>query len=790
METQKGLPSEGSNAEKSGPIQEGLKGIDAHFAGKETTGHGNPLPSTDVTDQSVPKETAELHPSTVEVHPQPFEPLEPLEPRKKLSYILEDLKRYKEIRNIAQDGKIALKDAWLYWDPVWDAELRNGDAETLQQLQEQVAYDRTDIAANIQLSGLKPDDPLVADFRESLSEEDWQDIEQKIYQGILDKATSHQGTDTDQKVVSSWVEHFEKQKAAGKFGARKPNLQPKVTDDQTNESSAQAEADAPLRSPEGQTSTELNDGNLADITVGATGEGRVIEELTSTLEATDGRGLASQGEYRQVERWNRTKEQLKNIEEAAIEVGKRIDKIQVFGLHLTDFFAGMAIGMTSRTLAKGALIATTGGVGYGGAMVAGGVAGAITGATREYIKQVRENIKEAQNTPELLQRKLKLKEKLRVRNKGNLAVATANGALMGTLGSFAGSYILEHGEEWVNYLRHIGENHSGGGVAEVASPTETSTASPTHTLTATHTPIPTASPVETATTPPTVLSTDTPPTHTPTPPATETPPPRTVTPPSEETSTRPSHLETVRQLFTTPDNPAAEAVGAHLDVSTNITNKVLEEAHIDPHSLSNEDYEGLRLAVQHKMEGWSNANFESVAGNSSPNESTEEILRVARNQLDSSWNRDEVVQWLKGGAVQELQQRTSAHNIIIEQINSHLTTGSFNDVPVNTSTNVGQLLAEHGHIPTWGAADADLLGSHVAANYDSLVNYWVQMAPENSHFPIALWDLDNVIRQARTGDPIALQRLKDALRWIPTGKTFRILSDAGIKTVLANDGLK
>lgn len=415
----------------------------------------------------------------------------------------------------------------------------------------------------------------------------------------------------------------------------------------------------------------------------------------------------------------RTAGRLKNIEKAAVELGRRIDGVQIFGLHLTDFFSGMAIGWTSRNLARGALIAATGGVGYGGAMIAGGVAGAITATAREYFKQVRENFKEESATPELSGRKISLKEKLQSINKKQLAIAAGKGVIIGAVGGVAGSYIIEHGGEWVDYLRHSGENQPSS----------------------------------------------------------------------------PTHLKTVQELFQSPENPAATAVGAHLELTNEITDQVLAEAKIDPRYLSSEAYEKIRLGVQHKMETWSNTNFEDVAAKAPPGTSTDQVLQQARNQLDNSWNRDDVIQSLKDGAKQELNQQTVIHHQIIEQINNRLTPGSFTDVVIQPGSNVGQLLVNHGHQITWGPADAEIFGAHIAVNHDLLTQTWGQMAatnhwPADFHYPIELGDLKNIIDQAKAGDPIALQKLKDALHWIPAGKTFRILNTEQISIVLANARLK
>lgn len=191
-------------------------------------------------------------------------------------------------------------------------------------------------------------------------------------------------------------------------------------------------------------------------------------------------------------RFERGRERLNHLKDAAVTLAKRVDGIQVRGLRLTDFAGGMALGSATRNATKVVLFGLTG-VNPFLTLVAGGVAGAVTGGAREYANQIRENTKEAQLNSELEMPK----GRFRIRDVKALAKATGIGALTGMAGAgvfTAASYIIENwgdlgsnfghfAGEQLNNFQHLRDNHSfTAEPTHIFTPTETATPVPTETV--------------------------------------------------------------------------------------------------------------------------------------------------------------------------------------------------------------------------------------------------------------------------------------------------------------------
>jgi len=110
------------------------------------------------------------------------------------------------------------------------------------------------------------------------------------------------------------------------------------------------------------------------------------------------------------------------------------------------------------------------------------------------------------------------------------------------------------------------------------------------------------------------------------------------------------------------------------------------------------------------------------------------------------------------------------------------------EVYIPKGSNVSQLLVNAGHSISWGPQDAELFGTHIEANYDLLNNFRNQLIENHvippSELMIPRAELSDLIERAKEGDTEAIGKLRAALKWIPEGQQFKILSKAGISAVM------
>lgn len=235
---------------------------------------------------------------------------------------------------------------------------------------------------------------------------------------------------------------------------------------------------------------------------------------------------------------------------------------------------------------------------------------------------------------------------------------------------------------------------------------------------------------------------------------------------------------------------AAAAVGSHLDIIDQATREYFTNQHIPLSGVSPETYEGVRLAVQHNAEAMSNQSFFEAAS-IDPSHAGAKGAEYLTNRLAD--HHDQLI----GVAQQAFEHSQAVNDQFAQAINIDLVDGStvdpqfVSEVIAQKGTNVGQLLIDNNiDVGNFGAAQAKLFGAHIAANHDSLKQMWIDMAtagelPKNAHFPMSLSELDSIIEKASAGDPLALQKLKEALHWIPAVHKFKILSPKAIMEILA-----
>lgn len=216
----------------------------------------------------------------------------------------------------------------------------------------------------------------------------------------------------------------------------------------------------------------------------------------------------------------------------------------------------------------------------------------------------------------------------------------------------------------------------------------------------------------------------------------------------------------------------AAAVGAHLDTVTNNTvNEVLASRGLDPGKLPPEALQKMHDALRHQMENYANFEFNSLAETAAARGILDTQLVAAEgNKLFADFlNSQQAHDQLVKTATEALGQPTQIPSFDL----SSLSPADLTEQVIPNNTTVGHMLFEAGVQTGWGADNAELFAAEIAANYDLLGS------------PIPLSELKSLVADAQNGDVEALKKLHAALRLIPAGSKFNILSKAGVTEVLA-----
>lgn len=216
----------------------------------------------------------------------------------------------------------------------------------------------------------------------------------------------------------------------------------------------------------------------------------------------------------------------------------------------------------------------------------------------------------------------------------------------------------------------------------------------------------------------------------------------------------------------------AAAVGAHLDTVTNNTvNEVLAARGLDPNKLSPEALQKMHDALRHQMENYANFRFDSAAETAVGRGilDTQAVAAEGNKLFANFLNLPQAHDQLVKTATEALGQPTQIPSFDL----SSLSPADLTEQIIPNNTTVGHMLFEAGMQTGWGADNAELFAAEIAANYDLLGS------------PIPLSELKSLVAAAQNGDVEALKKLHAALRLIPAGSKFNILSKAGVAEVLA-----
>lgn len=477
-------------------------------------------------------------------------------------------------------------------------------------------------------------------------------------------------------------------------------------------------------------------------------------------------------------------------------IGRVLERTRVFGRSAISFLTAestrtrigeLAVGAAASTAVKTILsewlvnIGAGAATGFVGRVAIGGAAGAIVGAGKEYIKQVRNPNPQAEpsgeEAAELASRRKRFLERFKPTDWRTIGGAAVRGAVFGAVGATVATAALEFAEANGITLERLGSIFtattipSGAGEIPGYIPAEG---------------YPDLGGIPQAATGVTEgAGTE------PTGPATEGAIQQQAAEAAKQAKEQALGALTSNHEFL---ERTAAAVGEQIDQSNLAVDEAIRAASMDPTQLSSEAYEKIRMSVQHKMEGLANEAFGHAAGsadNLDPSHLTE-IAKQGHDEFVTSLSGTDTHQQLLKSASAALTEHLTVQQEIAENLSQVLssTPDLATEVITTQRDTVGQMLIDHGYNITWGATDAEVLGAHIAANYNQLSNMWGAMAqvdnlPAGVHFPVSLTDLPNLIEQAQSGDAGALQKLKDALHWIPAGKKFTILNAEQLTKILA-----
>lgn len=239
----------------------------------------------------------------------------------------------------------------------------------------------------------------------------------------------------------------------------------------------------------------------------------------------------------------------------------------------------------------------------------------------------------------------------------------------------------------------------------------------------------------------------------------------------------------------------AHFVGENIDQTNTAAREALSAAGIDSSQLSDAAYEKVRAAVQHKLEEQANASIAKTAENLAANGSADltQATDTARAIFEQSFDpASGAHKELLDAAKSVLTDQQAVHDHLLNSVAAEISKPGevVAEVALDRGSTVGQMLVEHGYdFTSWGTDNADVLGAHIAANYDLLNDTWGNVAsagnfPEGMHFPVGMEELNDLIDKAKGGDAQALQQLKDALHWLPANKSFKILNKSAIGAII------
>jgi hypothetical protein len=250
---------------------------------------------------------------------------------------------------------------------------------------------------------------------------------------------------------------------------------------------------------------------------------------------------------------------------------------------------------------------------------------------------------------------------------------------------------------------------------------------------------------------------------------------------------------TLHQIGATYDynEIVAGNVGAHLNLIDRAVNEFAAENHIDMTQISETKLQAIREQMQHQMErdadhiyetslrnginGYSYNTFASAMDHGT--QSYESYLQDPNGELKA------LKAIMNNQLVAEVQVVDRIHEQVAQVVQTPVAAGAVHEVVTPHGSNIGEEMVKMGQDVPWDSKGVGWMSSELLVNYSNLNHTFADLVhsgylPADAHFPISMSEWDSVTRAAYNGDPIALKRLKDALRFYKAGDLLVVLSKA------------
>ncbi len=234
---------------------------------------------------------------------------------------------------------------------------------------------------------------------------------------------------------------------------------------------------------------------------------------------------------------------------------------------------------------------------------------------------------------------------------------------------------------------------------------------------------------------------------------------------------------------------APAAVGRHLDQADSYIKATEKHLWGSVKQPVPEDYHTtIKLAAQHVLENQANESFTQAADSVTSGDINTAVTEGNR-LFDSHFTGAAVTELdtklqkaIVSATNKWIEEENTTHDAIRDAIGKGLE-GDISGVPIDRD--YGTVLFKHNMINDWGSpASARVLGAEIAVNWDDLTSYWLETHPNGEYFPVSLSELDKLVEAAQKGDTASLNKLKEALHYVKTGKTIKLLNLQGVDTIL------
>lgn len=264
----------------------------------------------------------------------------------------------------------------------------------------------------------------------------------------------------------------------------------------------------------------------------------------------------------------------------------------------------------------------------------------------------------------------------------------------------------------------------------------------------------------------------------------------------------PSETEAVKEMIKSPEFAQAkdELARANFQTVNKIVDETIRAKGMVPDQISNEAYSQIWQDTYGQLRASAGANLiQAAEDTSNPDlDNFEEIKSLGKEYLENKLKSPDSFysQHLQDTAKEALRDYLYQQHLILNKINeitdfdAHPEMG--NIVEVHQGNTMGQILIDHGHNITWGPQDAKTFAVHILANKDTFIDNWGAMAeaghlPEGAHFPVDINNLDQLVEQSQSSDPVvahaAMKKLIEANHYIMVNDQIKLVHPGKVNAV-------